>query len=149
MTDLTKILPHKPPMILLDRVIKVDLSQKLVEAEFTIDNKKMFFDKSINGVSSVCGIEFMAQTIGCYAFYANNSQTPKIGFLLGTRLYNNAIDCFQNGETYKVKAVETYCDNEIFAFNCFIYDKLGEEIASAIINVYQSNNKTELLKING
>mgnify|MGYP002521133283 FL=1 len=151
MTDLSKVLPHNKPMILLDDIIKVDLENKYVTTYFHVDDKKMFYDKTLKGIPSICGIEFMAQTIGCYAFYAKKEETPRIGFLLGSRLYNNSIDLFKAGETYTVKAVEAYYDNEISAFDCFIYDKLEEEVASATINVYQSDDdkNMEFIGING
>lgn len=143
MTDLSKILPHDKPMILLDELVKVDLKNKYVVTSFYVSNKKMFFDKTLGGISSICGIEFMAQTIGCYAFYAKKEKTPKVGFLLGTRLYNNSIDLLEENKIYTVKAVEVYYDKDISAFECFIYDNL-EEVASATINVYQSDDDMEL-----
>lgn len=151
MTDLSKVLPHKNPMILLDDIIEVDLENKFVKTNFYVDNKKKFYDKTLKGIPSICGIEFMAQTIGCYAFYSKKEKEPQIGFLLGSRLYNNSIDLFKENETYTVKAVEAYYDNDISAFDCFIYDKLEEEVASATINVYQSDDDTnmEFIGLNG
>ncbi len=151
MTDLSKVLPHKKPMILLDDIIEVDLENKFVKTNFYVDNKKKFYDKTLKGIPSICGIEFMAQTIGCYAFYSKKEKEPRIGFLLGSRLYNNSIDLFKENETYTVKAVEAYYDNDISAFDCFIYDKLEEEVASATINVYQSDDDTnmEFIGLNG
>ena len=151
MTDLSKVLLHKNPMILLDDIIEVDLENKFVKTNFYVDNKKKFYDKTLKGIPSICGIEFMAQTIGCYAFYSKKEKEPRIGFLLGSRLYNNSIDLFKENETYTVKAVEAYYDNDISAFDCFIYDKLEEEVASATINVYQSDDDTnmEFIGLNG
>ena len=151
MTDLSKVLPHKNPMILLDDIIEVDLENKFLKTNFYVDNKKKFYDKTLKGIPSICGIEFMAQTIGCYAFYSKKEKEPRIGFLLGSRLYNNSIDLFKENETYTVKAVEAYYDNDISAFDCFIYDKLEEEVASATINVYQSDDDTnmEFIGLNG
>ena len=151
MTDLSKVLPHKNPMILLDDIIEVNLENKFVKTNFYVDNKKKFYDKTLKGIPSICGIEFMAQTIGCYAFYSKKEKEPRIGFLLGSRLYNNSIDLFKENETYTVKAVEAYYDNDISAFDCFIYDKLEEEVASATINVYQSDDDTnmEFIGLNG
>ncbi len=135
-------------MILLDDILEVDLDNKFVKTIFKVDEKNLFFDKNLDGIPSLCGIEFMAQTIGCYAFYAKKMNEPKIGFLLGTRLFNNLIEVFKNDETYVVKAKEAYYDNEISAFECSIYDKSEKEVASATINVYQSENDEELLKFN-
>ena len=151
MTDLSEVLPHKKPMILLDDIIEVDLENKFVKTNFYVDNKKKFYNKTLKGIPSICGIEFMSQTIGCYAFYSKKEKEPRIGFLLGSRLYNNSIDLFKENETYTVKAVEAYYDNDISAFDCFIYDKLEEEVASATINVYQSDDDTnmEFIGLNG
>ena len=106
----------------------------------------MFYDKDIKGVDSVVGIEYMAQTIGCYAYYRKNLTEPKIGFLLGTRMYNNSIKNFELGKTYYILVKEVFVA-DIYSFECFIYNEKDEEVASATINVYQSekDNIEELL----
>lgn len=141
--DLSKILPHNPPMILIDDILNYDLTQKTLTAIVKITEDKLFFDKSKNGISSLVGIEFMAQTIGCYAYFRNNCKPLKLGFLLGSRLFNNALDVFKNGENYKIKVNEIFTDNQIVVFDCIMYDMHGEEIASATINVYQTDNVQE------
>lgn len=146
--DLSKILPHNPPMILIDDILNYDLTQKTLTAIVKITEDKLFFDKSKNGISSLVGIEFMAQTIGCYAYFRNNYKPPKLGFLLGSRLFNNALDVFKNGENYKIKVNEIFTDNQIVVFDCIMYDMHGEEIASATINVYQTDNVQEFLNKN-
>ena len=144
--DLSKILPHNPPMILIDDILNYDLTQKTLTAIVKITEDKLFFDKSKNGISSLVGIEFMAQAIGCYAYFKNDCVEPKPGLLLGTRLYNNKTDYFRDGKEYIVKVHEIFTDNEIVVFDCLIYDKRGVEIASATINAYQGDNIEELLK---
>lgn len=146
--DLSKILPHNPPMILIDDILNYDLTQKTLTAIVKITEDKLFFDKSKNGISSLVGIEFMAQTIGCYAYFRNNCKPPKLGFWLGSRLFNNALDVFKNGENYKIKVNEIFTDNQIVVFDCIMYDMHGEEIASATINVYQTDNVQEFLNKN-
>lgn len=146
--DLTKILPHKPPMILIDDILDYNLEEKTLTAIVKITEDKLFFDKLNNGISSIAGIEFMAQTIGCYAYFRNNCKPPKIGFLLGSRLFNNALSFFKNGEIYKIKVNEIFSDNQIVAFDCIMYNMQDEEIASATINVYQADNIQEFLKNN-
>lgn len=138
--DLADILPHNSPMILIDRVLEYDLSEKYLVSEVVIKEESIFFDKSIEGVSSTVGIEFMAQTIGCYAYFNNGCKTPKIGFLLGSRLYNTGIETFKKDETYTIKVKEIFTDEQIVAFDCIIFDKDEEEVASATVNVYQSDD---------
>lgn len=143
--NLEKILPHNPPMILIDNILEINLDKRFLIADVTITPDKMFFDKTLNGVSSLCGIEFMAQTIGCYAYFKRRHKRPEIGFLLGTRLYNNLVEVFENGKTYTIKVCEVFMAQDIVSFECIIYDENAEEISSATINVYQGDNAEELI----
>ncbi len=133
--NLEEILPHDHPMILIDDVININLEEKYVECVVTISEDKIFFDKTINGVSPLVGIEYMAQTIGCFSYFYNNCKKPKLGFLLGSRAYKNNIEKFENGKTYKITAKEIFTDNELVSFECFIYN--GDDVcANATINTY-------------
>lgn len=136
--ELAKILPHKEPMILIDDVIDYSMTEKWLKSRVTISEESMFYDKDLNGIDSVLGIEYMAQTIGCYAYYRKELPEPKIGFLLGTRLYNNAIPKFELGKTYEILVKEVFVA-EIYSFECFIYNEEKEEVASATISVYQDD----------
>ena len=143
--DMEQILPHDKPMIIIDKDLEVNLEESYTTCEVTIHDKKIFFDKEINGMSPLVGIEFMAQTIGCYSFYKSGQKPPKIGFLLGTRMYKNSLEKFENGERYTIKAKEVYTDNELVSFECLIYNK-NNEVANAVINVYQPENAEEYVK---
>lgn len=134
---LEKILPHKGKMVLLDDVIDYDIEKRYLEAVVTIRKDSLFFDKNINGVSSLLGIEYMAQAVGCYAYYRNKLNEPKIGYLLGTRLYNNKLEKFELGKTFKIRVEENFYSNDIASFGCLIYNDENEEVASAALNVYQ------------
>ena len=135
---LSTILPHNEPMILIDDIVDYSLDEKWLKTCVTISEKSLFYDKELKGIDSVIGIEYMAQTIGCYAYFKNNLKEPKIGYLLGTRLYNNAIKLFELGKTYYIVVKEVFVA-EIYSFECFIYNDKNEEISSATINVYQEN----------
>ncbi len=144
MYNLSEILPHKAPMILIDDILDVNLDEHTLVSEFRIYPEKVFYEKG-RGVNSLVGIEFMAQTIACYLYFKSGCQEPKPGLLLGARLYNNKTEYFEDGKKYQVKVHEVFTDNEIVAFDCLIYDN-GNEIASATINAYQGGNIEELLK---
>ena len=136
---LAKILPHKEPMILLDNIVDYSLEDRWLKTVVTINKDSIFYDNNIEGIDSVIGIEYMAQTIGCYAYLKKKQKEPKIGFLLGTRLYNNSISKFELGKSYFVKVIEVFVA-EIYSFECFIYNEENEEIASATVNVYQDDD---------
>ena len=78
----------------------------------------------------------MAQSAGCYMWFKNNMQKPKIGYLLGSRAYRCNLEKFELGKTYIITAQQVFNDNELVSFNCFIYNG-NEECARATINVYQ------------
>ena len=139
---LEKILPHKKPMILIDDVIDYSVEEGWLKSTVAISKDSMFYDNTIGGISSVVGIEYMAQTIGCYAYLKANIGKPLIGFLLGTRLYNNKTDIFKEGETLEILVKEVFSGNGIVSFDCIIYNQ-GEETASATVNVYQDTEVNE------
>ena len=144
-------LPHSAPMVLIDEVLNVDMENQIVKTSVKIHDNKIFFNKEINGISPLVGIEFMAQTIGCYAYYKAGKTIPKIGFLLGTRQYENKLEKFENGKTYILTAREIYGDNELVSFECLIYNEGEDEnsenyIAKATINAFQPKDAEKYIK---
>ena len=163
-------LPHSTPMVLIDDVLNVDMENQIVKASVKIHKDKIFFDKEINGISPLVGIEFMAQTIGCYAYFkanhkifgsniknltkeafSQNEKKPSIGFLLGTRLYENSLEKFENEKTYIITAQEIYGDDELVSFECLIYNEKEDNspenyIAKATINAFQPNDVKKYIK---
>lgn len=134
--DLSKILPHDAPMILIDELLEVDTQKNFVRTLVRINEDKVFYDKETESISPLAGIEFMAQTIGCYSFYKSGDSKPRIGFLLGARSYNCSLEKFEKGKEYEVLAREVFSDNELVSFDCFIYNE-GRECARATVNAYQ------------
>ncbi len=142
--NLEKVLPHKYPMILIDDILEVNLQEHYIVCSVDIKKDKIFFDK--NGVNPLVGIEFMAQTIGCYSYFKNNERTPKVGFLLGTRSYKNTLEKFEEGKTYTVKAREVYGGSDLVSFECFIYNG-DEECANAIVNAYMPEDTVDFEEV--
>ncbi len=145
---LETLLPHKKPMILIDDVLDYSMEEGWLRSCVRINKDSIFFDNKLSGMSSIVGIEFMAQTIGCYAFLKNKKEKPEIGFLLGTRLYNNKYSFFKENDYYEILVKEYFSSEDIVSFECFIYNEVKEEVASATINVYQPDNiKGRLLNV--
>ena len=143
-SDLEKILPHNYPMILIDNIEEINIEQGYVITSVTIKENNLFYEKELEGVSYLTGIEFMAQTIACYSHFKNKSKTPEIGFLLGTRSYKSTIDKFEKNKKYLIKAKEIYCDDELVSFECLIYND-HNECAKAAVNAYQPQNAEAFL----
>ena len=145
---LETIMPHKDSMLLLDDIVDYNIDERWLKTCVTIREDNLFYDKDLKGVDTVVGIELMAQTIGCYAYFRRQLNEPQIGFLLGTRLYNNATKVFELGKTYYILVKEVFVA-EVFAFECFIYNENNEEIASATVNVYQDIDEKIKEVLNG
>ena len=142
--DLEKVLPHKHPIIFIDDILDYNLEDHTAKTIVNINENKLFFDSSIGGISSITGIEFMAQTIGCYSYFKNEMKNPRIGFLLGTRLYKSYIDVFEHNKTYEITAKEVFTNDELVSFECFIYNA-GKVCAEAVINAYMPKNEINLI----
>jgi predicted hotdog family 3-hydroxylacyl-ACP dehydratase len=85
-------------MILLDEILEVD-DIRLVAA-LTVPERGLFNDSAYDGaVPAWVGIEYMAQSVAAHAGYRSRvvGEMPKIGFLLGARLYQSNVSCFPCG----------------------------------------------------
>jgi predicted hotdog family 3-hydroxylacyl-ACP dehydratase len=134
---LAAILPHQPPMVLLDRVTGYD-DDSLI-AEVTITDGSLFITPE--GVPGHVGIEYMAQACGAFAgVHALDSATPvRIGLLLGTRDYRVMVPYFRRGDRLSIAVAMVFRDESIAAFACTI-TVAGKLAAEAQLKVYQPND---------
>ncbi len=128
------LLPHRAPMILLDRVEACD-ANRLVAA-VTIGAHSRFAEAE--GVPAYIGLEYMAQAcaafVGAEALAAN--QAVRIGFLLGTRKYLIHQPWFGMGDNLLVAVSLIYRDDSMATFDGKI--TIGVALAAeAQLVVYQ------------
>jgi predicted hotdog family 3-hydroxylacyl-ACP dehydratase len=149
--DLEVLLPHRAPMILLDRVL--DYGDDFSSAELHIHPDNLFFDAELDGVPAWVGIEYMAQTMGIWSGsqHLSDNRPIEIGFLLGSRLYQSSHSVFANGARLKVDAkVLLKGEDGIGAFECTINriqaDSESAVIASARINAFLPDDSAEFIK---
>ncbi len=130
------LLPHGPPMRLLDEVLEYDGTSVTVAATIRADHP--FFDAGASGIPCHVGIELMAQACGTFAGLraAGTGHPPALGFLLGTRHFQAAVRWFGVGQRLVVSATVAYLDGEMGVFDCRISVGLTER-ASAQLTVYQ------------
>lgn len=140
-----ELIPHSPPMVLVDRVLEYD-SVSLV-AEVTISANSLFYVAAIGGVPAWVGIEYMAQAISALEGLRarNNGQGIKLGFLLGTRKLLLPRKVLHEGIAYQIHVLQLLRDQSGFAtFECRIeYEQ--ELCVAARINVYETRKTVEEL----
>lgn len=110
------LIPHRPPMVLIDSVESVDLSEKRLVASFVARDEWR---------GNWFALEYMAQAAaalaGAFDKAADDSATGRPGFLLGSRRIDLGITEFVPGAKYLVSAVREYEDGDSAAFACEIW----------------------------
>ncbi|MGB1263394.1 MAG: 3-hydroxylacyl-ACP dehydratase [Cognaticolwellia sp.] len=136
--DITQVLPHQSPMILIDSLEHYDSDS--CRCTVTIAPESAFFDANKKSVPSYIGSEYMAQAIAAFAG-ANTLDAQgevQIGFLLGSRKYKTQRGYFSLGETLTITIKELYReDSGLRVFECEILSAEHEILAQANINVFQ------------
>ena len=131
-----ELLPHDPPMVLLDRIISCE--EESLVAEVVITAESMFCGES--GVPGWVGIEYMAQSVAAHAGAQARGRggEPAIGYLLGTRSYKSTVSVFPIGARLTIAIEPLFVEMGLGAFTCRI--DMGETVAEATINVYQPDD---------
>lgn len=147
---LEELLPHRPPMVLLDDVESFDAEAKRLTARVGITPGRMFFDRGLDGVPAWAAIEYMAQAsaalAGCWDKHIAPDRPVRPGLLLGTRKLELKLECFASGKTYHVTAAEAFSDSDAASFACSIVDDEGREVATANLNAYRPPDLGQFLK---
>jgi predicted hotdog family 3-hydroxylacyl-ACP dehydratase len=136
MYDPAKILPQKPPMILLSRVVKYDPERKILISEFDISEESIFFDHETRSVPSYLGPEYITQTAGCMLGIENS---PEIELILGIRNFEVFTENFRENSVYRVSAEKQFSLGQMSSFYGEIFDDKNTLCARGEVNVYHSN----------
>jgi predicted hotdog family 3-hydroxylacyl-ACP dehydratase len=134
MPPLAALLPHRPPMILLDAVLACDAASLV--ATVTIRPTSLFLEAE--GVPGHVGLEYMAQACGAFAGMEalRQGEAVRIGFLLGTRRYIMRAPWFRLGERLTVSVSLGYRDEAMANFDGSI-EIAGKLAAEGRLTVYQ------------
>ena len=135
--DVSTLLPHRAPMVLIDRVTAFDAAERTVTAEVTISPNQVFFDGT--GVPAYVAIEYLAQTAGALVGLYDRAagRAPRPGLLLGTRRLDLACAHFPAGATYRLTATCSFEGDAMAAFACAMTDAAGARVATAELTAYR------------
>lgn len=133
--DIERVLPHRGAMRLVDRLLAWD--EESVAVGLRVPLEGPFCHPQ--GVPAWVGVEYMAQAIaawaGCRA--RRGGGEPSIGFLLGTRRYESAVDWFPPDALLRVEARrELLGENGLGMFSCRIL-RDGDILATANVSVFE------------
>jgi len=132
--QIRSLMPHRPPMILIDRLIQVTADGVVCEASFSSDSVYARAD----GVPNVVVLECMAQAVSVFVGLFNRRESKPIrdGYLVGVNSARFYVDRFAIGEKLRIVASHAWGDGPFASFKCQTTVG-GSEAASATLNVYQ------------
>jgi len=135
---LLDLLPHRPPMVMLSRLISSDVPGTAAAVADTSPSS-VFYDADIGGMPPCVALEYMAQTMALAvgAEARRRGTSPRLGFVLGARRLDVRIPVFKSSEHYVAMAKCAYADDEYASFDCIVSGPGGEEVASASVTAYQ------------
>lgn len=139
-----RLVPHRAPMLLIDRIVGED--GDVTRAEHVVPADSLFLVPG-KGVPTYAAFETMAQGIcatdGLRRF--RRGQGPELGFLLGCRKFEAARNWLRPGE---ILTVESTCliDGETSSYQCLVLDADGAEVATATVNVFQPDDISAYLE---
>ncbi|KAA2285955.1 hypothetical protein [Arenimonas fontis] len=130
-----RLVPHREPMLWLQRVLYCDENQVLAEA--VVGEDHLLLDGGM--VPAFAGIEYMAQAIAAWAGARalSRGEAVKPGFLLGTRRYRASCPGFHPGQCLQIEGRrELFGENGLGMFACRILEA-GEVLATANVSVFE------------
>lgn len=133
------LLPHAPPMILIDQVESHQPGQGVV-VSVLVREESLFYQEGI-GIPNHVSLEWMAQTCGVFSGIeaGTTGLPPRIGFLLGTRDFVATVDAFALGERLLVTANKVFQNNDMAMFACTV--RQGDrEVVTAQLSLAQPND---------
>jgi predicted hotdog family 3-hydroxylacyl-ACP dehydratase len=118
---LLDLVPHRPPMLLLDQLIEHDEHHTTCE---TTIGEHTLFSRPDGGAPVWVGLEYMAQCISVHAGLRARATggRPRLGFLIGSRHVDFHVDGFARGQVLHVVAEEVWGGAEFGSFACRLYD---------------------------
>lgn len=139
------LLPHRDPMLLLERVTAADAERLCAQARV---NPQAWYADAAGNMPAWIGVELMAQAIAAFVGLEQQRQGKpiKIGFLLGTRKYASAVPAFARDAVLDITACLVYREaSGLGAFDCHISVK-GERVADATIKVFEPDDPARFMK---
>lgn len=140
MIDIQDLIPHRPPMRLIDRLHSHAAMQVTTTAQVTAQSR--FYDPSAGGVPAWVGVEYMAQTaavwIGLRDYHAGRAPEP--AFLVSARQYQAFEPIFPAGSQFYIEVNVKLMDANIVSFVGKIYDDSGKVWADALFTAFRPDD---------
>lgn len=134
---LHSILPHRPPMLLIDELTHCD--EHTVTCTVTVREGTPFV--SHGRVPAMISLEYFAQSVAALFAYLHRDQPGGQGKLLGTRELELAVDYLRVGDHLTITGRELWRDEHLAQFRCELH-RGDLRLAAAAISVSHGDPTT-------
>jgi len=130
---IAELVPHTPPMLLLDELVEADDAHAV--ARLRITEASPFFENG--AVPAVITLEYMAQTIAAYGGAQRRREGLPIqrGLLLACPRLSLQVDALLPGDELSVEARRVWHADNLAQFDCVV-SRAGQPVAQASLDVY-------------
>ena len=143
MTDLERILCHRPPMVFIDDVVE-SRHEGLTAVVHIRDGIPLY--EADRGVPAWVGLEYMAQSIAALAGLRARKAGHEVplGLIIGCRNYTSNTSAFAPGSELRISVEELIAEENGFgSFDCIIDQGVEDpqRVAQARITVFGGNRQ--------
>jgi predicted hotdog family 3-hydroxylacyl-ACP dehydratase len=133
---LRELVPHRPPMLLLDEVVAWNGGR--AECLVVLRDDSPFVEAG--RVSAMLAVEYMAQCVAACAGLQGHSrgEAVRVGYLVGAREITLPSEPFRVGDVLRIFAQHVWGDDALGNFRCSV-ERGGEVVAQATLNVYRGD----------
>lgn len=145
---LSRLVPHRGKMLLLDRIVSADLEQVRIVTEIDISDRSMFLSESLGGVPVWIAFEYMAQSVSALTglFGLKTGTPPKMGFILSVTNFCAEKSVFPLGTTVRIEVRQTLRVDMTVTFEGKALVG-GKDIARATINACEVDDPKKVLGV--
>jgi predicted hotdog family 3-hydroxylacyl-ACP dehydratase len=130
------VLPHRPPMVLVDRIVGHDATHTVCAVDVTGSTP---FVTDEGRVPAWIGLEYMAQCVAAHAGLEARARGERVrlGLLIGARTVDFHTGALAIGDRLLITARHTWGDQALGSFTCTIADARSDRrVADAVLSVY-------------
>jgi predicted hotdog family 3-hydroxylacyl-ACP dehydratase len=131
---LTEVVPHRPPMLLLDQVTRWE--PRRIACQVVLRDDSPFVEAG--RAPATLAIEYMAQCIAAHVGMRGRAsgEPVQIGYLIGARDVTLPTEDFRVGDVLRVTAAHLWGDDRLGSFTCTV-ERGGRAVAAGTLNVYR------------
>ena len=120
--------------MMLDRIIKYNIQEKCIEAEYNITEECLFYNEKEGGVPSWVSFEFIAQAVSAFIGIRDreNGIPPQEGYILGISQMNIGLTFLKKNSIITINSRELESMHPVYVFKGEILLNCKEAVSGKI-----------------